>query len=383
MGIQVFKPKFDVEDCLSEIRECLEAGWPGIGFKTLQFEEDWKKYTGHSYAYYTNSGTAALHLAIHSLKMLNGWENGDEVISTPFTFVSTNHAALYEGLKVCFADIDEFMCMDPKSLEERITPKTRAVIFVGYGGRIGRLKEIINICKRNDLKLILDAAHMSGTRVNGITPGTWDGVDVATYSFHAVKNLPTGDSGMVCFRSAEADKIARTFAWLGANRDTYSRNKDGKYSWKYNVECIGYKYSGNSVMASLGIAQLKHLDEDNERRRQIAAIYDRELVNNDGITIVPTNHGNEANYHIYAVLTPYRDELLQYLAENGIGCSVHYTINTEYSMYEYARGTCPQAELASKTILTLPMHMWLSDDDVVTVTKAINDFFTKRGTQIV
>ena len=113
MSIQVLKPKFEIEECIDAVRECLEKGWTGMGFKTVQFEEAWKKYTGHKYAYYISSNTVGLHLAVKILKMENGWQDGDEVISTPITFVSTNHAPLYENLHVTFADIDEYLCLDP------------------------------------------------------------------------------------------------------------------------------------------------------------------------------------------------------------------------------------------------------------------------------
>ena len=375
MGIQVFKPKFDIDSCLDEIRECLAAGWPGMGYKTTAFEEEWKKYTGHPNAYYTNSGSAAVHLAVKVLKHQENWQEGDEVISTPLTFVATNHAALYEGLKVVFADVDQYMCLDPESVEERITPKTRAVIFVGYGGRIGQLFRIMEICKKYRLKLILDAAHMAGTRVNGIIAGTISGIDVTAYSFHAVKNLSTGDSGMVCFRDPEADREVRKIAWLGVDKDTFSRNAAGKYSWQYDVEYLGYKYNGNSVMASLALVQLRHLDDENARRREIGKLYDEAFRQMDYIEIVPTPYPDEASYHIYAILVTDRDKLLEYLAEHGIGCSVHYKDNTEYKLYSYAADTCPRASAASKKLLTLPMHMYLSNEDVFEVTEHIKRYF--------
>lgn len=115
MSIQVLKPKFHIEECLDGVKECLEKGWTGMGYKTAEFEEEWKKYTGHKYAYYLNSNTVGLHLAVKILKMHNGWNDGDEIISTPITFVSTNHAILYENLHVTFADVDEYLCLIQKT----------------------------------------------------------------------------------------------------------------------------------------------------------------------------------------------------------------------------------------------------------------------------
>lgn len=181
--IQVLKPKFHIDECLAQIRECLEKGWTGSGFKTAQLETAWKAYTGHPNACFLNSNTAGLHLAMNILKRRYGWQDGDEVISTPITFVATNHAILYENLKPRFADVDEYLCLDPVDVEKKINEKTRAVAFVGYGGRVGQLDKIIALCKKHNLRLILDAAHMAGTRVNGQMPGTWDGVDVTVYSY--------------------------------------------------------------------------------------------------------------------------------------------------------------------------------------------------------
>ena len=374
MAIQVLKPKFEIDECLASVRECLEKGWTGMGFKTVQFEEAWKEYTGHANAYYLNSNTVGLHLAVKILRMRGGWQDGDEIISTPITFVSTNHAILYENLKVTFADVDEYLCLDPEDVERKITPRTRAVMFVGYGGRVGQLDKIIGICRRHGLKLILDAAHMAGTRVDGVVPGTWEGVDVAVYSFQAVKNLPTGDSGMICFADAENDKLARQLAWLGINKDTYARSNKGTYSWKYDVDYVGYKYNGNAIMAAIALVQLKYLDRDNARRREIVAMYDKGFAGNPKTRIVRAPHAEECSFHIYELLVPDREGLLAAMAENEIYGGVHYRDNTEYSMYRYAEGSCPKAAEASQHLISMPLHMWLTDEDVEKVISVVNGF---------
>lgn len=374
MSIQVLKPKFHVEECLESVRECLEKGWTGMGFKTVQFEDAWKAYTGHPHAYYLNSNTVGLHLAVQILKKENGWKDGDEIITTPITFVSTNHAILYENLHATFADVDEYLCLDPADVERKINERTRAVIFVGYGGRVGRLAEMIQLCKEHGLKLILDAAHMSGTRVDGVCPGVWDGVDVTVYSFQAVKNLPTGDSGMICFAEERFDRLARQLAWLGINKDTYARANRGTYQWKYDVDHVGYKYNGNAIMAAIGLVQLKYLDEENARRREIAKMYDRAFEGNANVRIVPAPYAEECSYHIYELIVPDREALLAALAEQEIYGGVHYRDNTEYSMYRYAQGTCPNAHKISGQIITLPMHMWLTDEDVQKVADVVNRF---------
>lgn len=378
MPIQLFKPTFHVEECLEEIRVCLEQGWTGLGFKTVEFEEKWKEYTGHKYAYYLNSNTVGLYMALQILKMERGWKDGDEVISTPITFVSTNHAILKNNLTARFADVDEYVCLDPQDVERKINEKTRAVIFVGYGGRVGRLKEIIRICREHGLALILDAAHMSGTRVEGICPGTWDGVDITVYSFQAVKNLPTADSGMICFADPGYDAIARKLGWLGINKDTYARSGDrGTYKWKYDVEYVGQKDHGNSIMAAIGLVQLKYLDEDNAYRRELVHQYNELLEGIPQISIIPANYAEECSYHIYAIQVKNREALMQALNDADIYPGVHYRDNTEYAMYAYDHGKCPHAHLLSEELLSLPLHLRLTRQDVEQVAGVIRQFSKK------
>lgn len=364
MSIQLFVPTFRIDECLEEIRECLEKGWTGLGFKTVQFEEEWKKYTGINNAHFLNSATVGLSLALKILKMQNKWGDQDEVITTPLTFVSTNHAIAYENLKPVFADVDDSLCLDPKDVESKITDKTRAVMFVGLGGNIGNYFEIVDLCRKYNLKLILDAAHMAGTRVNGEIPGKE--ADVVVYSFQAVKNLPTADSGMICFRENELDELCRKLTWLGINKDTFARSGDkGSYKWKYDVEYVGYKYHGNSIMAGIGLVQLKYLDEDNAYRRQLAQWYDNNL-KDYSVLIRTVNIPDycESSRHLYVIEVDNRDELLMYLNDNEIYPGVHYRDNTEYRMYSYAKGTCPNSHRLSERVLSLPMHLRMTQDDV-------------------
>ncbi len=363
-NIQLFVPTFRTEECLEQIRECLDKGWTGLGFKTVQFEEEWKKYTGLENAHYLNSATVGLDMAVDILKETKGWADGDEIISTPLTFVSTNHAVLYNNMKVVFADVDEYLCLDPKSVRKKITDKTRAILFVGLGGNTGRLKEIEQICKEHKLSLILDAAHMAGTRYkDGTLPGK--NADCIVYSFQAVKNCPTGDSGMICFKDKTNDEIARKKSWLGINKDTFARTAgSGAYKWKYDVEYVGHKNHGNSIMASIGLVSLKYLDRDNAYRRTLAQWYDEFFAGNDKIKPIKAAPDCISSRHLYQIIVKNRDELLLALNECGIYPGVHYRDNTEYRMYAYAKGTCPKAHEASEHILSLPMHMRLTFEDV-------------------
>jgi dTDP-4-amino-4,6-dideoxygalactose transaminase len=358
MPTQVFVPNFRIEETLAEIRQCLERGWTGMGFKTVELEAAWKTYTGLPHAHFLNSATAGLHLALALYKVREGWEDGDEVITSPLTFVSTNHAILYERLQPVFADVDEYLTLDPAEVERKITPKTKAVMFVGLGGNTGQLEKVVALCKARGLKLILDAAHMSGTRLHGRDPGHL--VDCAVYSYQAVKNMPTADSGMICFHDESYDREARKMSWLGISKDTYARAQKGSYSWLYDVEYAGFKYNGNAVMAAMGLVSLRHLDHDNAYRRQLADWYDAVFAGVETVSPTPVAQGCESARHFYQIQVANRDEVMTALNEAEIFPGVHYRDNIHYRMYVYAEGTCPRARRASDSVISLPMHMGVS-----------------------
>jgi len=380
--IQLFQPTYEIDACLDEIRECLECGWTGLGFKTIQFEKAWSEYTGLTHSHFVASNTAGLQLALRVLKDEGKWMAGDEVITTPLTFISSNHMIVAEGLKPIFADIDESLCLDPISVAKCITSRTRAVMFVGMGGNAGQLNAIKKLCDTLGVSLILDAAHMAGTHLNGQHVG--QGCAATVFSFQAVKNLPTADSGMVCFDSAMHDKQVRKLSWMGINRDTYSRSgTGGTYSWYYDVESVGYKAHGNSVMAAIGLVQLKVLDRDNARRRKLAKRYQEKLSSASGIEFIPVTKGCESSQHLVQIRVPaqYRDPLMASLAESKIFCGVHYRLNTHYSMYQYGLGKSPMAEKIEPELLSLPCHLRLSDEDIDRVCDQILSFFEKQRVQ--
>jgi dTDP-4-amino-4,6-dideoxygalactose transaminase len=373
VSIQLFVPTFRVEECLEQVRECLEKGWTGLGFKTQQIEEEWRKYTGLPHAHFLASNTVGLHLAFHMFKSEQGWQDDDEVITTPLTFVSSNHAILYENLKPVFADVDQHLCLDPVDVEKKITSKTKAIIFVGLGGNVGQYNKIREICDRHNLKLILDAAHMSGTRYNGKHVG-YD-ADVTIFSFQAVKNMPTADSGMICFKNEEDDARARKLCWLGINKDTFARTTtQGAYKWMYDVEEVGFKYHGNSIMAGLALVSLKYLDRDNAYRRQLAQWYEELFVENDKIKTIPMVEGCESSRHLFQIRISNRDEVMLALHEHDVYPGVHYRDNTAYRMYAHGAGMCPESHKASNEILSLPMHMGVSRQDVEFVAELINKY---------
>lgn len=369
--IPLFSPLYRTEECLAEIRECLEKGWTGLGYKTIEFEEKWKEYTGLPNAHFVNSCTSALHLALELLKWQRNWASGDEIITTPLTFISTNHAILHAGLKPVFADVDEYLCLDPNAILEQITRRTCGIMFVGHGGNSGRLPEVIKIAQERNLAVILDAAHMAGTRFSGRHAG--HDVDAAAFSFHSVKNVPTADGGMVSFRSPNLAVKVRKMSWLGISQDTFTRMGSGEtYRWMYDVDDVGWKYHGNSVMAALGLVGLRYLDMDNKFRRQLATWY-RESLGSE-VESVPIPEGCQSSGLLFQILVDRRNELMVHLNKAGIFPGVHYQVNTDYPMYDEAQGSCPRAERWSKRLISLPLHLRMDRAAVDRISHSIKEF---------
>ena len=392
--IQVLKPKYRTDEVLNEIKECLDTSWTGMGGKSIEFEEAWKSYSDLPHAHFLQSATAGLHLALKVFKEKYGWEDGDEIITTPLTFVSTNHAILYENLKPVFADVDDSLCLDPDSVLDNITDKTRAVMFVGIGGNVGQYNRVREICELQGIPLIVDAAHLAGTKINRAWPEFgatrlaqvgWD-ADAVVFSFQSVKNLPTSDSGMICFKDKEDDKLARQLSWLGIDKSTYDRYNKGTYNWKYDVPNVGYKYHGNAVIGAMGLVQLKYLDEDNKYRNELVESYTNYLnilqlpyIKSIKETVGIINNTIHSR-HLYPIRVEkgLRDYVMEELSERGIYCGVHYLDNTQYSMYNYAYGSCKNAHKISSELISLPLHLHMTKDDVKKVVGELADILPKQ-----
>jgi dTDP-4-amino-4,6-dideoxygalactose transaminase len=380
--IHLFVPTFEVEACLRGVRECLERGWTGLGGKTLEFERAWSEYTGCSHAHFVNSATSGLELAVTLLGRHHRWEPGDEVITTPITFVSTNHAIVRGGYTPVFADVDDELCLDVASVESRIGPRTRAVMFVGLGGNVGQLQALGRLCADRHLVLILDAAHMAGTRWRETGEHVGFGADATVFSFQAVKNLPTGDAGMICFMNHELDLEARKWSWLGISKDTYQRTlAPGTYKWDYDVEHVGGKYHGNAIMAAIGLAQLAVLDRDNAYRRALVERYVAGLHRASHAAlqrVVPILHRPtcESSRHLFQVRIGDgidRDAVMMGMNALNVFPGVHYKSNTRYAVYANARGAneLPVATRLSEQVVSLPLHLRMTMRDVDRVVEAL------------
>ena len=344
--------------------DVLRSGWLGLGPRTGQFESEFAKYVGMPYCVGLNSCTSAIHLALRLLDLCEG----AEVITTPLTFVSTNHAILYERLTPVFADVDPRSGnILPSSVAGHITDRTKALIVVHYGGYPADLDELYAIARSHGIALIEDCAHACGATYKGKKIGGHG--ELHAFSFHAVKNLPMGDGGALVVRSRDHDERLRRLRWLGIDKDTFRRTSAAAYDWEYDVTEVGFKYHMNDVDAAIGLAQLRRLDAENERRAAIAALYRAQLANVKGVELPPDSGDRKSSFHLFPILVDGRDQLVLKLREKGIGTGVHYRRNDEYSMYR--RRELPGAEAFSSRVLSLPMHMCLSDEQVSSVTEVI------------
>lgn len=370
-SIQLFKPVYNIEEILREIRECLETGWTGNGFKTVQFEDKFKEFTGVENAHFLNSATSGLHLALEIIKIIHSVDKG-VVLTTPLTFISDTHVIKHAHLTPVFVDINDSLCMDPIALEATLRLHNPvAVIYVGMGGNTGNLKDIVDVCKLFKVPLIFDASHCMGTYYRGNHVGSE--ADYTVFSFHSVKNLPTADSGMLVCKSFTDDFMARRLSWLGINKSTFERQTRGG-NWDYNVDFVGYKYHGNSIMAAIALAQLKILRSSNVIRRMQADRYDENL--KPQYKRIKISEGCIPSRHLYQVLVYpnlNRDHVIKQARDRGIQLGVHYKYHGEYPMYADAKYFCPLASIASKELISLPIGPHLTEKDVDYIVETLNE----------
>lgn len=365
--IPVFRPSYGNEE-LRNLSDVLTSGWVGQGPKVKEFEDKMAAYIGVKYAVALNSCTAALHLAMMALEV-----KGSEVITTPMTFVSTNHAILYVDATPVFCDIEEdTLNIDTKKIEALITPKTKALVCVHFGGHACDMEAILHLASRHGLKVIEDVAHGCGGEWRGRKLGSIG--DVGCLSFHAVKNLATGDGGMLVTNDKAIYERVNRLRWMGINRDTWER-KATHYAWEYDVVELGYKYQMCDIIAAIGLAQFAKLPAGNERRRAIATTYDSAL--NDATWLQCSRQRDYVSVHArhnYVIHTDHRDRLNLYLQEKGISTGVHYIPNNQYAMYRSFRAPTPIADREWKRLLTLPLFPSLSQLDLEFIIAAIRDF---------
>jgi perosamine synthetase len=361
-AIPVFRP-YSGEEEIQAVAEVLRSGWWGQGPKTVEFEQRFSAFVGAKYAVSLNSATAALHLAL----TVAGVEGG-EVITTPMTFVSTNHAVLYNHATPVFADVQaDTLNLDPEQVERKITPRTRAIVVVHYGGRPADIDRLTEIARAHNLILVEDAAHAAGSSYHGRPVGSIS--PLTCFSFHPVKNLATGDGGMITLDNPEWDARLRRLRWVGINKDTWVRSRDkdsAGYAWEYDVDEAGYKYHTNDIMSAIALVQLQRLPQTNARRREIAALYQAGLSDLGWLELPPlVPEDCVSAQHNYVVRCANRDKLADWLREHRVATGMHYTPNHLHAMYKpYVTEPLPVVEREWLRLLTLPLYPALTDGDV-------------------
>lgn len=365
-----YQPWIDKEE-IEEVTDTLMSGWLTMGPKTIEFEELLTKYAKAEHAIVVASCTAALHLSLLAL----GIGEGDEVITSPFTFAATGNVIIHAKAKPVFVDIDrETYNIDLQRIEEAITPKTKAIMPVHYAGQPCEVKAIQEIAKAHNLFVIEDAAHAIGAEYENKKIGSFE--DVTCFSFYATKNITTGDGGAIMTNNQElADKL-RVLRLHGISKDAWKRYS-AKGSWYYEIEDCGWKYNITDIQSALGIAQIKKLDKFIEIRREYAQIYDEELRNTNGV-ITPYEKPNVKHvYHIYPILLENydRDKFIEGMRECGIGCSVHFIPLHLHPFYQkrfgFKKGDFPNAEWVYERIVSLPLYPKMTEDDLERVINAI------------
>ncbi|WP_445475045.1 UDP-4-amino-4,6-dideoxy-N-acetyl-beta-L-altrosamine transaminase [Methanococcoides methylutens] len=357
---------------IEEVVKVLNSDWLTTGPKVSEFEKAICDYVGCKYAIAVNSGTSALDIAVGSL----GLPKGSEIITTPFTFAATSNCLLYNHLKPVFADIKkDTRNIDPEDIRRKITPKTKAIIYVDFAGHPCDINEIKEIARGHDLRLIEDASHAFGASYHGKKIGNF--ADLTVFSFHPVKPITTGEGGAVVTDNPELAEKTRLLRNHGIDKDAATRYGPDA-GWAYDMKMLGRNYRITDIQAALGISQLKKLDGFIGRRNEIANLYNELL---DGCELVETpitKEGMGHGWHIYTVLLNEainRNEFFKYMRKNEIGVNVHYIPIYHFTYYrkhfDFDEDDFPKTEDVFNRIITLPIYPGMKDEEVELVVKTI------------
>lgn len=358
------------EDDIQAVAEVLRSDWLTTGPKIAEFEGAFARAVGAAEAVAVSSGTAALHAAVHAL----GIGAGDEVIIPAMTFAASANCVVYEGGTPVFADVEpETLLLDPARLEERIGPRTKAIIAVDYAGQPCDYEALRGF----GLPVIADACHAPGGSVGGTPVGSL--ADLSTFSLHPVKHITTGEGGVITTDDGELARRMRVFRNHGIASDHRSREREG--SWFYEMVELGFNYRLTDFQCALGLSQLRKLAAWVERRREIARRYDLVFDGTTAVRALTARPGRVHAYHLYAVrldlsrLRVDRAAFFTALRAEGIGCNVHYVPVHLHPFYRRRFGTgpglCPEAERAYEELITLPLFPAMTDDDVGDVIAAV------------
>ena len=381
-GTPVRKTKIDygrqwiTKEDTEAVAETLLSDFITTGPKVAEAEQRLCELTGARHAVLVANGTAALHAACAAA----GIGAGDEVITTPLTFMASANCALYVGARPVFADIDaETYNIDPASIEAHITDKTKAVVAVDFTGQAVDLDAIRAICDRHHLTLIEDAAHSIGTAYHGKKVGSI--ADLTCFSFHPVKTVTAGEGGAVLTNDDDLYHRALLFRGHGIEREESGMvNLPREGIWVYEQQMLGYNYRMTDFQAALLISQLNRLDQFSARRKEIVKRYDEAFCDMEEITLQKEIPASDTTRHLYVIqlnlekLTCTRAEFFEAMSAENVQCQVHYLPVYYSPFYEslgYRKGLCPQAGRLYERIMSIPLYPMMSDEDVEDVICAV------------
>ena len=363
------------EDDIQTVVDVLRSDWLTTGPKVAEFEEALAARVGAKYAVAYSSGTAALHGAAFAA----GLKPGDEAITSPLTFAATANCVLYQGARPVFADVSpDTLNLDPDLLAERITPNTRAILPVDYAGHPADLDPILALGERHGLTVIEDACHALGADYKGRRTGSI--AHMAVFSFHPVKHVATGEGGMVTTDRADLAENLRRFRNHGISSDARQRHASGQ--WHYEMVQLGFNYRLTDIACALGISQLKKLEANLARRREIAARYTAAFRNLRGVVAPSVRPDVNPAWHLYPIrvnpshLKKDRAHMFRALRAENIGVNVHYIPVHLHPYYRdrfgYQGGEYPVAETAYEQLISLPMFHAMTEQDVEDVIAAVS-----------
>lgn len=368
------KQKID-EDDIEEIIKVLKSDYLTTGPVVYKFEEKISKYVNSKYAVSFSSGTAALHAACYAA----GIRSGDEVITSPITFAASANCILYCNAIPVFADINsETYNIDPGDIEKKITRNTKAIIPVDFTGQSVDLDAIKEIARKNKLIVIEDAAHAIGTKYKDKCIGSIS--DMTVFSFHPVKTITTGEGGMVTTNNEEFYKKLILFRTHGIIKEKDLLISQDEGPWYYEQIDLGYNYRITDIQCGLGISQLNKINDFIKIRKELVKIYNEELSKIDGIIIQKEELFSDTSRHLYIIKLELekfkvgRKEIFEALLAENIGVNVHYLpvyLHPYYKNLGYNKGLCPRAEELYKAMITLPLHISMTKEDISDVTNAL------------
>lgn len=347
------------------VLKVLRSRWLSQGPVTERFEEAFSQYLGGGEAIAVSSGTAALHLSLASLPI----DQGDEVILPSLSFVATANAVLYIGAKPVFADItsEDDLTLSPEEIEKRMTPRTKAIVVMHYGGYPCQMSSIMEIARRYGLYVVEDSAHAPGAEYRGKKCGRIG--EVGCFSFFSNKNLITGEGGMVVTRDKALAKKIREKRSHGMGRLSWDKYQG--HLADYDIQAIGYNYRITEIQSALGLIQLKKLDSSNRKRRRLVEAYRKALRDVEEISIPFSNLKGSPSYHLFPILLAPsldRKRVMERLRDVGIQTSIHYPPIHLFSFYRerfgFKEGMFPKTEEVSRREITLPLHPRMEVKDV-------------------